>query len=43
MSDPDNGTNKPKEVPPILISFNLRTSAWYYVEPISCVFGRWII
>jgi hypothetical protein len=43
MSDPDNGTNKPKEVPPILISFNLRNSAWYYVKPIPYVFGRWIM
>lgn len=39
-SNPDNGTNKPKEVPPILISFNLRYSAWYYVKPTSYVFGR---
>lgn len=35
--DPDNRTNKPKEVPPILISCN---SAWYDVKPVSYVFGR---
>lgn len=40
MSNPDDGTNKPKELPPILISFNLRNSAWYFVKPISYGFGR---
>jgi len=32
MSKPDDGTDEQKEGPPILISFNLRNLAWYYVK-----------